>query len=29
MLSARMKLALVAAASIIGAALVGGLPWGP
>jgi len=29
MLSARMKLVLLAAASIVGAALVGGLPWGP
>jgi hypothetical protein len=29
MLSARVKLALLSAASIVGAALVGGLPWGP
>jgi hypothetical protein len=29
MLSARVKLALLAAASIVGAALVGSLPWGP
>jgi hypothetical protein len=29
MLSARLKLTLLAAASIIGAALVGGVPWGP
>jgi hypothetical protein len=29
MLSARMKLALLAAASILGAALVGSFPWGP
>jgi len=29
MLSARMKLALLAVASIVGAALVGGAPWGP
>ena len=29
MLSARMKLALLAVASVVGAALVGGLPWGP
>jgi hypothetical protein len=29
MLSSRIKLALVAVASIVGAALVGGIPWGP
>jgi len=29
MLSSRIKLALLAVASIVGAALVGGLPWGP
>lgn len=29
MLSPRVKLALLAAASIVGAALVGSLPWGP
>jgi hypothetical protein len=29
MLSSRVKLALLAAASIVGAALVGSLPWGP
>ena len=29
MLASRVKLALVAVASIVGAALVGGLPWGP
>jgi hypothetical protein len=29
MLSARVKLALLAIGSIIGAALVGGVPWGP
>jgi hypothetical protein len=29
MISARVKLALLAVASIVGAALVGGLPWGP
>jgi hypothetical protein len=29
MLSSRVKLALVGLASIVGAALVGGLPWGP
>jgi len=29
MLSSRVKLALLAVASIMGAALVGGLPWGP
>ena len=29
MLSARVKLALLAGASIVGAALVGGIPWGP
>ena len=29
MLSARVKLALLAGASIVGAALVGGFPWGP
>jgi hypothetical protein len=29
MLTSRIKLALVAAASIIGAALVAGTPWGP
>jgi hypothetical protein len=29
MLSSRVKLALLAAASIVGAAFVGSLPWGP
>jgi len=29
MLSARIKLALLAIASIVAAALVGGIPWGP
>jgi len=29
MLSARLKFALLAVASIAGAALVGGVPWGP
>jgi hypothetical protein len=29
MLSSRIKLALLAVASIAGAALVGGVPWGP
>jgi len=29
MLSARVKLALLAVASIVGAALVAGAPWGP
>jgi hypothetical protein len=29
MLSSRVKLALLAVASIVGAALVGGIPWGP
>jgi hypothetical protein len=29
MLSARVKLALLALASMVGAALVGGYPWGP
>jgi hypothetical protein len=29
MLSSRVKLALLTAASIAGAALVGSLPWGP
>jgi hypothetical protein len=29
MFSSRVKLALLAVASIVGAALVGGLPWGP
>jgi hypothetical protein len=29
MLSARVKLALLAVASIVGAALVGSFPWGP
>jgi hypothetical protein len=29
MFSARAKLALLAIASIVGAAFVGGLPWGP
>jgi hypothetical protein len=29
MLSARVKFALLAAASVVGAALVGGIPWGP
>ena len=29
MLSSRIKLALLAVASIVGAALVGGVPWGP
>jgi hypothetical protein len=29
MFSARVKLALLAVVSIVGAALVGGLPWGP
>jgi hypothetical protein len=29
MLSARVKLALLAIGSIVGAALVGGVPWGP
>jgi hypothetical protein len=29
MLSSRIKLALLAVASIVGAAIVGGLPWGP
>jgi hypothetical protein len=29
MFSSRVKLALLAVASIVGAAFVGGLPWGP
>ncbi len=29
MLSSRVKFALLAVVSIVGAALVGGLPWGP
>jgi len=29
MLSPRVKLALLAVASIVSAALVGGFPWGP
>jgi hypothetical protein len=29
MLSSRVKLALLAVASIVGAALIGGVPWGP
>jgi hypothetical protein len=29
MFSPRVKLALLAAASILGAALVGSMPWGP
>jgi hypothetical protein len=29
MLSTRIKLALLAVASVVGAALVGGVPWGP
>jgi hypothetical protein len=29
MLTSRIKLALVAVASIVGAALIGGTPWGP
>jgi hypothetical protein len=29
MLSARVKLALLTVASLVGAALVGGYPWGP
>jgi len=29
MLSARVKLALLAVASIVGAALLGSAPWGP
>ena len=29
MLSARVKLALLTIGSIVGAALVGGIPWGP
>lgn len=29
MLSTRVKLALLAVASVVGAAIVGGLPWGP
>jgi len=29
MLSARIKLALLAVASVVGAAFVGGVPWGP
>jgi hypothetical protein len=29
MLSTRVKLALLAGASIVGAALVGSFPWGP
>jgi len=29
MLYSRIKLALLAVASIVGAALVGGVPWGP
>jgi hypothetical protein len=29
MLSPRVKFALLAVASIVGAALVGGIPWGP
>jgi len=28
-MSARIKLAMLAAASIVGAALIGGVPWGP
>ena len=29
MLSSRVKLALLTAASIVGAALIGSFPWGP
>ena len=29
MLSTRVKLALLAVASVVGAALMGGSPWGP
>ena len=29
MFSSRVKLALLAVASIVGAALIGGVPWGP
>jgi hypothetical protein len=29
MLSGRVKLALLAVASVVGAAFVGGFPWGP
>ena len=29
MLSSRIKLALLAVASVVGAALIGGVPWGP
>jgi hypothetical protein len=29
MVSARVKLALLAVASVVGASLVGGFPWGP
>jgi hypothetical protein len=29
LLSSRVKLALLAVASIVGAALIGGVPWGP
>ena len=29
MFSARLKLALLAVASVVGAAFVGGYPWGP
>jgi len=29
LLSARIKLALLAVGSIVGAALIGGCPWGP
>ena len=29
MLSSRVKFALLAVASIVGAALIGGVPWGP
>ena len=29
MLNTRIKLALLAVASVVGAALIGGSPWGP
>ena len=29
MFSARIKLVLLAVASVVGAALIGGVPWGP
>jgi hypothetical protein len=29
MLSSRIKLALLAVASVVGAAVIGGVPWGP